>query len=897
MFSSLHMRLLSVWSKVRRCSRVFRAPAVRISAACRAKSYIVYLPRSLALPLLFSGMAILVVAASIATPPIAGLREIDGTAGILGTLLTAQAAIAALALAVTLFMMQGVSTRRHIDERIYREFVRRSWMPNILLGSILAVGVTGALLLSEGFIKANDGTNDATPEVRNLVLAAGSAFFVNLVLVGALFGRALHLSGPEQWHALRHDVNKRDVQAAVKAFLGRFQRAVNFRKTDEAEATILFPGPGEGSADEAIRDFLGNARRAMSERRQQEFRRSLDAIEELIKYAMHQISQASWQWSPPGGQPEWPPLRELSRNLYSFREEVIREGDRDYILELLRFDYHLITQGMREHCGELFTVGLSGYRWNYQIANRIGGEFREMLRDRLSSIADGLIWGREPSEAFPYIREIVRHQERLLYCAMQAKLPNDYEQLHMDFKSFLDTVQLNWEAGSWPRSAALRRFGDLEREYRIALMALAVRAVVLARLKRVADATPYLDIGRKVYTRLELMADDLASALAHDNCSRSLLWQEWEIEDEDSHQAIWISPEQYPLMFFALRLMELSSEPMSTFDLHGRAQEVLDWFIDNSGSIEPYVRVEIDPPLEQRRVLAGSSLRSAVRRDEVAEDYEIIGRELSPARVSSFRSDVYAAAFSMDFVERLFQRVGAFLYVSSDVDNGPRERGFCKLAPKGFFTDTPEGAHAAYAPLQGSGWGTPLSNDVLSRFCEALEESPEMEAPLDTPTALLQAIDQAIEDINTSEPVAILLVGDWVDLEVGLSTESPEGYEEHWRLPEDIQIGEMAQYKGHPIFRGPRQNSRRLYVLEPSTWGCFVRAQSQNDRDLRIEIKLISEDRARELLTENPNHFASQPDEESRLLKLQTSVEILVDARTGFRITDSSRARAIIPAD
>ena len=151
----------------------------------------------------------------------------------------------------------------------------------------------------------------------------------------------------------------------------------------------------------------------MSERRHEELKRSLDSIGELVTYAMDEIGATDIEWSAPGSQPEWPPLGELSRNLYSFREDVIREGDREYILELLRFDYMLTTVGIRQRCGELFTVGLNGYRWNYQIANRIGGgEFGRCFVTGLPK-CERLFSGVEPGEAFPYARELIKHQERL----------------------------------------------------------------------------------------------------------------------------------------------------------------------------------------------------------------------------------------------------------------------------------------------------------------------------------------------------------------------------------------------------------------------------------------------------------------------------------------------------
>ena len=97
-----------------------------------------------------------------------------------------------------------------------------------------------------------------------------------------------------------------------------------------------------------------------------------------------------------------------------------------------------------------------------------------------------------------------------------------------------------------------------------------------------------------------------------------------------------------------------------------------------------------------------------------------------------------------------------------------------------------------------------------------------------------------------------------------------------------------------PIVRGPHDGDRRLYVLEPGTWGCFVRAQVEGDQDLLVEVHPISLERARELLATNPAYFPDEPDEASKLRKLQASVEVRTAARTEFRVTDPSRARRVI---
>ena len=58
----------------------------------------------------------------------------------------------------------------------------------------------------------------------------------------------------------------------------------------------------------------------------------------------------------------------------------------------------------------------------------------------------------------------------------------------------------------------------------------------------------------------------------------------------------------------------------------------------------------------------------------------------------------------------------------------------------------------------------------------------------------------------------------------------------------------MGRYRGHPILRETRHDGRCVYIVEPGTWGYFVRAQYEGGQDLRIEIAPVSAERARELL-------------------------------------------------
>lgn len=129
---------------------------------------------------------------------------------------------------------------------------------------------------------------------------------------------------------LRPCVDKRDVHAAVQVFLRRYRRAAAALEANDPDLANFLPDPGEDAGNEAIRTVLGEARRAMAERRHGEFTRFLDAIKELVSYALDELEREDVCWDDPGSQADWPPLHRLGDDLHSFREEVTSRGDRGY---------------------------------------------------------------------------------------------------------------------------------------------------------------------------------------------------------------------------------------------------------------------------------------------------------------------------------------------------------------------------------------------------------------------------------------------------------------------------------------------------------------------------------------------------------------------------------------
>ena len=159
-----------------------------------------------------------------AVPSIDWLPPAGGATEVLGALLAAQAAIAALSLAVVLFALERVSARPDADDRIFEEYVRQSWMRPLFLGGLVAVASTGSVLVAGELARQGAPIVEAAPGLRNFIILAGAAFFASVSLSAVLFERTVRLTRPSAWNDLRRWTTERDVRNSVHVFLRRRQR-------------------------------------------------------------------------------------------------------------------------------------------------------------------------------------------------------------------------------------------------------------------------------------------------------------------------------------------------------------------------------------------------------------------------------------------------------------------------------------------------------------------------------------------------------------------------------------------------------------------------------------------------------------------------------------------------
>ena len=204
-------------------------------------------------------------------------------------------------------------------------------------------------------------------------------------------------------------------------------------------------------------------------------------------------------------------------------------------------------------------------------------------------------------------------------------------------------------------------------------------------------------------------------------------------------------------------------------------------------------------------------------------------------------------------------------------------------------------ARTSYGQLPGERWGRAILDGIIHQLGEALKNAPLIETPMNTSGALLGAMDKATAELDPDGDIFMVMEGDWSEVTIDLAAEGAEEFEPHWRIPDPHQ-DEIGRYRGWPIFIRYSQGRRHLYIVEHKRWGRFVRKQFGGDQDLFMEIGSISEERARELLKENPLHFSEEPDEASKLRKLRTHLEVVVRTRYEFQVDEPTRARHVVEA-
>ena len=531
---------------------------------------------------------------------------------LLSALLAAQAAIAALTLAVTLFVLQTVAARREEDSRTYGEYVRQSGVRLIFMFSLAGVAVTGTALVAETLSRTDIPVLAAAPGARNLLILPILAFFQNLLMPLLLFERGLRLSRPDEWRKLRRAVDEHDVGRAVRAFLARkgLLEGGDLGDSDDGVLRGDPRDPDESAAAEAIEALLRDATIAMSDWRHGDFEWALESVGALVEFAMDELEREGIDWDLPGSVPYWPPLAEWRDTVDSFREEVITRGRPGYASQLAMLDRQLVLSGLKRSCGELFSAGLDGCVRNYDLAyGRRDRQLRDMLRN---FTAEDLEWVFHSDHAgdVAYLREVIRHHARLLFHAMRHEDTDDFQWLRKALAEMLANGKSLWAHERRPRPTD-EDAEDIEQISRYVVMGLAGYSLSLAEAGSLADSGPYIEAARSEYQSVQRLAGD--AALPPDLAQElRFLWENLELSGPDRFGIGWVGPADYAPWFFSLRLVELAEDPMPEVGLvRTVALSARMWFDMNGDRVRSHVKLDGGLTLDERIVIVRDWLRAA----------------------------------------------------------------------------------------------------------------------------------------------------------------------------------------------------------------------------------------------------------------------------------------------
>ena len=165
--------------------------------------------------------------AALAPTPFGWTPPAGEAGGILGSLLTAQAAVVAFMLAISLFLLRRV--RQDAGERMYHEYVRVLHIRLVFRLSLAMLALTGATAIAEGAIARwpDAGLFRALPGLSDPVRVAALAFAANVLLGLVQFEQAHRLVDPAWRRRVEREKNERDVRSAVRAFLVSRQASPN----------------------------------------------------------------------------------------------------------------------------------------------------------------------------------------------------------------------------------------------------------------------------------------------------------------------------------------------------------------------------------------------------------------------------------------------------------------------------------------------------------------------------------------------------------------------------------------------------------------------------------------------------------------------------------------------
>jgi hypothetical protein len=507
--------------------------------------------------------------AALALPTLPGAGEESGNRDVLAALLGAQGGLAAIALAVTVFLTEAVHRREDVDDLVFRTFVGLAYLRFFFSVTIASLAATAVALLL-----AQPSTAPSLDGVRNLTFLAGAAFGVSLAAVTGAFLRMLDLIRPHQWTRLLATSTEREMETATGAFIARLQ---GVESTND-----------ETAAEEAVQRILGEAVRAVRAGRYIEFETIMGRIKILVSQSVRQIRGASIRFSPPGVYASFPITHELRLHFGWLRGVAMKAGWNEFGREVWFFDEWLVRQGVRERSGELFSLGFEGFQRTYEHAVIDGDNHVRRIctsrcwdfgiPDPLEDLAQRAFQG-EDLESLRFLRWMARPLSDYLLKTLETPAEKDFVAVSRKYEEALETISLGFSHNL--NATQFSATQELQQMYRVTLLGLAGRLVIEKETDALAASLGELS---RVYPSLDRLLTDCRYALAEAHES-DFPWRSWESEELPRGGGA-VHPERYPLAGFTLLARRLVDEGSELDALAEDLPRVIKWIEENPNLLD-----------------------------------------------------------------------------------------------------------------------------------------------------------------------------------------------------------------------------------------------------------------------------------------------------------------------
>ena len=247
-------------------------------------------------------------------------RDPGDISRVIGALLQAQAAMMAITLAVTAFVVGGIQRRRDADDPLYEWFLDKARVRPVFASTALStLGTAAAYFLVEL------GNSEPKP---NLLLFAGASFAMSILSTVGFALWALRTLQPSRYRNYKREVTIRQVRSASTGYAEEVIRS----ESPDLWQLVWLPSEGR-AADRAVERIIDDAERTIRDGRFVDFRDSMDLLSDCADVAIEQGAPNLEQLSPfvtMAHFRDWPIRRPLHHGFYRLRATALREGREDY---------------------------------------------------------------------------------------------------------------------------------------------------------------------------------------------------------------------------------------------------------------------------------------------------------------------------------------------------------------------------------------------------------------------------------------------------------------------------------------------------------------------------------------------------------------------------------------